>query len=37
MGKFGMTNRRAAVTYMFMDPSPPPTEKKITLTMSWLF
>lgn len=25
MGKYGMTNRRAAVTYMFMDP--PPEEK----------
>lgn len=32
MGKFGMTNRRAA----FMDP-PPPRRKKITLTMGWLF
>lgn len=31
MGKFGMTNRRAA----FMDP--PPRRKKITLTVGWLF
>lgn len=28
MGKYGMTNRRAAVTYMFMDP-PPPRRKKL--------